>query len=255
MSEDRAVEQWEQWHVERNQKLREPHGWLSLINLEWVGDQPGELQSFPGVWSADDHTVTATFTESDRVTQNGEPVTGTVVMQIPRGESNTSLEALSGLQAEVASRFGKIVVRTRDPQAPTRQDFLETQLFDYSSQWVVQGPWAPFADPVTVPIPSAYEGRPMTLTGQGVVELFGTDLTVTGSDPEHLQLIFFDPTNGEETEAWRSAPVTILGDIATVDFNRAVNFPAHFTPFGTCPTPPAGNTLSVPVRAGERKNL
>jgi hypothetical protein len=36
-----------------------------------------------------------------------------------------------------------------------------------------------------------------------------------------------------------------------IDFNRAINFPYAFTDYGTCPAPPAGNTLPVAVTAGE----
>jgi uncharacterized protein (DUF1684 family) len=36
-----------------------------------------------------------------------------------------------------------------------------------------------------------------------------------------------------------------------VDLNRTVNLPCAFTEFATCPLPPAGNTVTVPVEAGE----
>ena len=37
-----------------------------------------------------------------------------------------------------------------------------------------------------------------------------------------------------------------------VDFNRAYNPPCVFTPFATCPMPPAGNRLPLAIEAGER---
>ena len=38
-----------------------------------------------------------------------------------------------------------------------------------------------------------------------------------------------------------------------IDFNRAVNPPCSFTPYATCPTPPAANRLAMQIRAGERR--
>ncbi|WP_433010201.1 DUF1684 domain-containing protein [Kribbella sp. CA-294648] len=38
-----------------------------------------------------------------------------------------------------------------------------------------------------------------------------------------------------------------------VDFNRAINLPFAFTPFGTCPAPIIGNHLPLPVTAGEKR--
>jgi hypothetical protein len=38
-----------------------------------------------------------------------------------------------------------------------------------------------------------------------------------------------------------------------LDFNRLVNPPCAFTPYATCPLPPAQNRLSVPIPAGEQR--
>ena len=35
--------------------------------------------------------------------------------------------------------------------------------------------------------------------------------------------------------------------------NRSLNFPSAFSTSATCPRPPKGNHLPVPVRAGERR--
>ncbi|WP_350258176.1 DUF1684 domain-containing protein [Scrofimicrobium sp. R131] len=245
---------WEQWREHRNETLRQPHGWLSLVNLEWVGDTAAPLSSFPGIWSAKDHQVTATFSPEDQVTRDGHPVVGQVHLEIPRGESDTSLLDARGRQAEVASRFGRIAVRTRDPEAPTRTNFSETRTFDFDPKWIVTVEWEPYPEPTEVTVPSAHQSKPMTLTAQGSATVFGQKVTITGSDRDHLGLIFHDETNGNQTEGWRSAPAKLDDGRLTIDFNRAVNFPAHFTPYGTCPTPPAGNTLPVAVTAGEKKN-
>ena len=37
-----------------------------------------------------------------------------------------------------------------------------------------------------------------------------------------------------------------------VDFNLAYNMPCVFSPFATCPLPPAGNRLTIRVPAGKK---
>src|SRR5712691_4007019 len=38
-----------------------------------------------------------------------------------------------------------------------------------------------------------------------------------------------------------------------LDFNRLENPPCAYTPFSTCPLPPAGNRLPIPLPAGEKR--
>jgi len=45
----------------------------------------------------------------------------------------------------------------------------------------------------------------------------------------------------------------VEGSKAVIDFNRAYNPPCAFTPYATCPLPPRGNRLDVPIRAGEKR--
>ncbi len=246
--------QWQQWRAERMEDLRDPHGWLSLVSLEKLGSQPAQLESFPGLWSADGQRVTVQFTKDDGVTRDGAPVAGEFVLEIPPGESDATLTDASDRVAEVASRLGSIVVRVRDPRAETLTGFSQTNTYPFDPQWVINGPWEPFPEPVSVPIVSVYKNTPTTSSAIGKTTLLGQEVLVGGHDAESLHLIFHDETNGDTTEGWRSAPVVVQGDQVTVDFNRAVNFPAHFTPFGTCPMPPEGNTFTARITAGERKN-
>jgi uncharacterized protein (DUF1684 family) len=38
-----------------------------------------------------------------------------------------------------------------------------------------------------------------------------------------------------------------------LDFNRAINYPSAFTPYGTCPMPVRNNSLDVKIEAGEKE--
>lgn len=247
--------QWQEWREERNARLREPHGWLSLVGLEWLTPDPQPLQHFPGIWSAQDHDVTVSFAEADGVTLGDEPMVGTFDFAMDRGGEDASLLASDGRQAEVASRFGRICVRTRDPQSPTRQAFTETSTYDFDAAWIVEGRWRPEGSPWPMRVASAHPGGIANITVRGEADILGRTVIVTGG-PDSLGLIFHDLTNGDTTEGWRAAPVVIGADgrTAAVDFNRSTNFPASFTPYGTCPTPPAANRFDVAITAGEKKN-
>ena len=37
-----------------------------------------------------------------------------------------------------------------------------------------------------------------------------------------------------------------------LDFNRAINYPSAFTPYGTCPMPVKNNSLDSRIEAGEK---
>lgn len=250
--------EWQQWREERNSSLKQPHGWLSLIGLEWLTDAPARLAHFPGVWSAqtpENHRVTAIFTAEDQVTADGEPQVGEISFDLPRGSEDIRLTDSRGRKAEVASRFGRVAVRTRDPQAPTLVGFTQTNTYDFDPEWVIRGAWHAGTGAGTMPVATAQAGQTSELSVVGRAELLGQTVVVTGS-PTSANLIFHDATNGETTEGWRVAPAEFSADghTVSVDFNRAVNFPASFTPFGTCPMPPAANTFDRAITAGEKKN-
>ncbi len=67
-------------------------------------------------------------------------------------------------------------------------------------------------------------------------------------------IVFGDATNGRETYGagrFLYAPPP-AGGRTVLDFNKAYNPPCAFTPFSTCPLPPAGNRLAIRVEAGEK---
>lgn len=75
-----------------------------------------------------------------------------------------------------------------------------------------------------------------------------------GDDDGSLWLVFADATNGAETygggRMLYTEPVAADGS-AVVDFNLAYNPPCVFSPYATCPLPPAQNRLALRIDAGE----
>ena len=68
-----------------------------------------------------------------------------------------------------------------------------------------------------------------------------------------LTVTFHDETNGEVTDEWRKVSTARPRPDGTVilDFNRAINYPSAFTPYGTCPMPVKNNSLDARIEAGE----
>ena len=44
--------EWDAWHADREEQLRDPHGWLSLTALHWLDDTARSFHGLPGTWRA-----------------------------------------------------------------------------------------------------------------------------------------------------------------------------------------------------------
>jgi hypothetical protein len=69
-----------------------------------------------------------------------------------------------------------------------------------------------------------------------------------------LTVTFHDETNGDSTDEWRKVSTARPRHDGSVilDFNRAINYPSAFTPYGTCPMPVKNNSLDYRIEAGEK---
>lgn len=261
-----AEAHWREWHDKRNEELASSHGWLSLISFTWLSEERSSISAFPGSWYAD-HGVAACSLQnlgegwSVPVYRDGAEFSGEAVFDLDNGESQTSLQVGTRV-AEVARRGGKYAVRVRDSAAPTLKNFTGVPTFDYDPNAVVPAHFVPYSEPRVVPIETARSSvsSEATLVGEVVFSLDDGEFTlaVAGDPAGNLTASFYDASNGDETADWRfvSFPGPDSEDLdgeLTIDFNRSLNFPASFTPFGTCPKPPEGNTLGVKVLAGEKR--
>ncbi|WP_197275045.1 DUF1684 domain-containing protein [Luteipulveratus halotolerans] len=162
-------------------------------------------------------------------------------------------------RVQLLRRGGRFALRTRDPLAPTRKRFSSVPVFDFDPDWVVEGRLTRYAAPLRVEVSTA---RPdlrqhVTVIGELALDVHGHEYRLRAGENADgtLQVLFHDTTNGTETAGWRTVTTRRPGPDGDVlvDLNRAVNLPYAFTEFGTCPAPPEGNVIDVPVTAGERK--
>ncbi|MEV4410495.1 DUF1684 domain-containing protein [Catellatospora sp. NPDC049609] len=253
------VHEWESWHAEREARLRDPHGWLSLTALHWLGDEPAKFEDAPGLWSVHADGVLLCAGAGDGLSHGAEPVEGELVLSPVEGGAGIVLSHGERL-LEVIQRGGSYALRVRDPQAPTRTGFAGVPAFAPDARWVLAATFEAYERPRRVTVGAVVPGLVHEQTARGVLR-FALDgavheLTAMDAGDGGLSVLFRDATSGVSTHGGaRSVSVPEPADDGTVviDFNRAVNLPCAFTDYGTCPVPPAENVLPIAVEAGERR--
>jgi hypothetical protein len=154
-------------------------------------------------------------------------------------------------------RNERLALRVRDIEAPALAAFTGVPRFPVDPAWRLEARLERPPEPRTIPVPDIVgdvleEPSPGTV----VLPLAGGEqrLHALEEDDDRLWLIFGDATNVQQTySAGRflvTEPVAADGSVV-VDFNLAYNMPCVFSPYATCPLPPEGNKLSVPIPAGE----
>jgi uncharacterized protein (DUF1684 family) len=247
---------WQAWHLLREQDLNTDYGWLTVVAFNWLGPTPEEIPGLPGKWWTADGLANVTTTGG--LTLNGEPVEGTVSASVAEAGSLSWLLHGDKL-VELVRRGGRYAIRQRDPHAATRVGFSGVPTYPTDPSWVVTGHFTPYQEPVRFEVATARPDLRQHVNAIGTVHLALGDsayeLVATAAGEGRVSLSFHDETNGSETAAWRTVITgRVQGDrTIVVDFNRAINLPFAFTSYGTCPAPIIGNHLALRVTAGEKR--
>lgn len=266
MATTHEPEEQTRFRAARTAALAEPHGWLSLTSFRWLGEEPASAEPVPGLWSASGDTAVLTATPTDALTDlpHGTPMDGTSSVTLADEDSLLWVAYGGGsgrrVAVELARRGGRYALRTRDAQAPALIGFTGVPGFDHDAGLVVRGEFEPYAEPVLERIGTAHPEVSGTaqLAGEVVFGLPGSGrrfrLRASQEKSGALAMTFHDRTNGVSTAPWRKVVTEVPRPDGTVliDFNRAVNYPSAFTPFGTCPRPVEGNIVDAAIEAGER---
>src|SRR5690606_8810816 len=121
---------WTTWHRAREAELAHDHGWLTTVALHWLpaapaatGDLPGEFAA-PGGGAGYDPAADGDWLLLTEAAPGGpaETVSGPITATIGEGESLLWLER-GDVRLELLRRGGRVGVRVRDNQAPTRIGF------------------------------------------------------------------------------------------------------------------------------------
>jgi uncharacterized protein (DUF1684 family) len=251
---------WERWHKQHQDRLAAPDGFLAITSINWLTPAPSRFADAPGEWSADASGVTVVLREGEDLTLDGAPIgSGTHHLgRIP--ERGGVFPADANGVYEVARRGGNDILRPRHPGHELRARFRGTPAYAPDPRWVIRGRYRAFEAPRDTTVGSVVEGLQHVYAAPGIVEfeVGGQPYALTafnGHAPGSLHILFTDATSGVTTyAASRSLVLAPPGADGTVivDFNRAANLPCAYTPFATCPLPPAGNHLPFAVAAGEQ---
>ncbi|KAA9134535.1 DUF1684 domain-containing protein [Microbacterium caowuchunii] len=214
------------WRAERFAAVAAPTGNLALIETRWTGEHPdleaAQAEAGPG----------RTVTPIQRTTS-------------PDGHIEYGL-------------------RVWDADSPAIRAFDRIATYPFDPAWVLTGRFEPVAADRTVPFEHIRDNggtRDLVVPGDVIVEIQGTEYTVSAFDDGGvLLLVFGDETNGTETYGSgrflfvERAEGTGFGEPGPVvlDFNRAFVPPCGFSAQYNCPLPPASNRFPLPIRAGEK---
>jgi hypothetical protein len=213
------------WRARRLESVGRPTGNLALVETRWL--QPGDATTLEEAAAGQPASVTVTeLSRSDLDT--GEPQRG---------------------------------FRFWDAESPAIRAFETITAFPFDPDWVIEARFTPVADDRTVPFEHIRDNggtRELVVPGDITFSRDGVDYTLSAFDDDGtLLLVFGDPTNGAEGAdgtygSGRFLFVTLDGDRAVLDFNRAFVPPCGFSDQYNCPLPPRNNRFTVPVRAGEK---
>ncbi|ASN50955.1 DUF1684 domain-containing protein [Sinomonas sp. R1AF57] len=261
--DDAQLARWQRFRDNRNAALAEEHGWLTLTSFQWLTPEPSAVELVPGLWHTDESTgveaavLTARSDEGLVFDEEGIPVDGTFSAHLSEDESLNWVR-YGTIVVELAMRGGRYAIRTRDSAAPARTGFRGVPVFPYAPEWVMEARWEPYPEPREVPISTAnplVDGVHVS-AGEVVFSRHGHEYRLQAEQGrlKDLTITFHDETNGRTTDDWRKVTTAAPRPDGTVivDFNRAINYPSAFTPYGTCPMPVRGNSLDLAVEAGEK---
>jgi hypothetical protein len=251
------------WRAARDARLRDPDGWLTLVGLHWL--EPGD-NSFG---SAPDNDLVLRATDvpgriGSLVLDDGQVVLRCAgrpdqPMAVDVTGEPTTLDA-GTLRMYVIQRGDRFGLRVRDRASPALASFSGMQHFEIDPAWRLEGRLEPSRPGTTLEVIDVigvvtHEPSPGVVAFERGGKEWRLHALPGDEDDGSLWLVFADATSGRDTYGGGrfvySGPVQADGSVV-VDFNLAYNPPCVFTPYATCPLPPAVNRLQLAIEAGER---
>jgi len=269
------------WRTQHTSDLLKPDGWLSLVGLEWL--QPGDNS----VGSALENKIhlskgparlAVLHLEGDDVTLNppagGFPpdflVSGAPARpQSLRAEGNKDRFAprmtIGDLNLYVIRRESRFALRIKDVHSPSITGFHGLKWYPPDEAYRVTTKWIPYPPYKTITL-ATLVGTSYDQPVPGVAEftLAGKTwrLEPVLEDPAVAKLFFILRDTTSTTTTYGACRFLYTGFPSNgldkpgeliLDFNRLENPPCAYTPYSTCPLPPPGNRLPIPLPVGEQR--
>ena len=260
-----------EYQRDREARLRAPNGWLSLAGLFWLNEGENTLGSseecaivLPAPWcppavgsiAFDGAEARITLAEGIDATleADGSPVTQRFLKSDAEGTPDRI--QIGPVSLTLIVRGGRHAIRVCNNEAPTRTEFKGNVWYPAAPQYRVNAVYTPYDPPRTLTIVDAIgDHSEVPCPGSVSFEIEGVqcslDVQIAGDE---LFINFKDLTCGDTSYPpgrFLYAPLPVDGQ-TVLDFNQAYTPPCGFTPYATCPLPPAQNHLKVRIPAGER---
>lgn len=262
----------EKWRSEREANLKKETGWLTVAGLFWLKDGINTV----GAGEKFDVRLTDNFKQGKfgeidfkegkavlkvekgvEAQIDGKSVPATV--DLVSDEKGKPTEIRTGTQTffliKREERFG---IRLKDSNSEARRNFKGLHWFPVNESYKVTARLEAWPEPKELSVPNVLGGN-FKMKSPGVLKfsLNGKEYSLHPvlEDDETLFIIFSDGSNRSETYKsgrFLYAEKPVNGE-AILDFNKAENPPCAFTPYATCPLPPAGNKLEIEIKAGEKR--
>ncbi len=272
----------EVWRQQHATELNKPDGWLALVGLEWLvpGDNtvgsaadnrihlPAKAPAHVGVLHLEGKTVTIAPPEGGFV--EGLTIGGATAAKrtLPTGtdsDKDNPRIRIGSLEMYVIVRGDRYGLRIKDAQSEALKGFHGLNWFPINQKYRVTARWVPYNPPKTTrlstligtsysqPVPGAAE---FILNGKS----YRLEPVIEDPDEKELFFIIRDTTSKSTTYGACRFLYTPYPDHGlnqagklVLDFNRLENPPCAYTSFATCPLPPPGNRLPIPIPAGEKR--
>jgi uncharacterized protein len=264
--------QIETWRQEREARLKDDEGWLTVAGLYWLNEGENSVGTGPtndiilpagsapaqvGGFAVQDGKTTFKAAKGVTVMQHGKSIrTATLVPGPGTGATPDDAFTVGRLTLWLHKSGERFAIRLRDKTSQLRKNFTGCRWFPVDPTYRVTARFVPYAEPKPV-IMTNILGDREHYTSPGIVEftLHGQELHLepVSSGPDRLFFVFRDGTSDTETYGAARFLTTDGPQNGQVlwDFNKAVNPPCAYNPFTTCPLPSKDNRLTVRIEAGE----
>ena len=267
-------------------ELQKPDGWLALVGLEWLqsGDNtfgsaadnkihlPSAAPPQLGVLRLEGATVTLTpppggYPEGFLIA--GQPATTQTLHTDPDSDKNNPRLTIGSLVMYIIQRGDRYGLRIKDSKSPGLVGFHGLKWFPANAKYRVTARWIPYDPPRSTRFATligTHYSQPVPGAAQFALggKRYRLEPVVEEPNEEHTEAkLFFvirDTTSKSTTygacrflyTGFPDKGLTQPGKLV-LDFNRLENPPCAYTPFATCPLPPPGNRLPIPIPAGEKR--
>jgi uncharacterized protein len=275
----RDLMSWREQHVA---DLLKPDGWLSLAGLEWLqpGDNsfgaapdnkihvPGGNAAHLGILHLENDTLTLLPPPGgfpQELLLDGASAKSQALRVVPLKDKLSQQLTIGTLNMYVVRRETRFALRIKDSRSPALTGFHGLNWYEPNAKYRVTSKWIPYDPPKTITL-ATLVGTTYDQPVPGVAEfnLGGNTyrLEPVLEDPEQPKLFFIlrDITSTTTTYGacrflYTGLPTNGLDKLGelVLDFNHLENPPCAYTAFATCPLPPPGNRLPIPLPVGEKR--